>query len=93
MLAHYNTANSTYSFGTTEKMLQVSCLFTIKIASVILFEMHSSVSSVIVSSLATRLASLKENGGCTVSRHRKLQQNSNSVIAWHQILTRSDSLT
>lgn len=52
-------------------MFHFTVLFTLRIASGILFEMHSS-TSVIVSSLATRLAFLK-NGGCTVSRHRKLQ--------------------
>jgi len=55
------------------EMLHVSCLFTVRITNGILFEMHNSITSVIVSSLATRLASLKKNGGCTVSRHRKLQ--------------------
>lgn len=52
-------------------MFHFTVLFTVRIASGIVFELHSS-PSVIVSSLATRLASLK-NGECTVSRHRKLQ--------------------
>lgn len=56
-------------------MFHFTVLFTVRIASGILFELHSS-TSVIVSSLAnaTSLASLrKKMADVTVSRHRKLK--------------------